>query len=319
MNYMKQQLLLSLKFLHVVLLTFFVGILPSQFLLAQENVEVNHWTPGDVIFDENKWTEVIVGDIPLVISVPHGGTFHDEQIPDRDCKDLGRVVKGVDSKTIETARAIENAFLKTYNKRPYLVISHLSRRKVDQNRAIEMASCGNALSEKAWFNFHLSIDTAIALAREQFGEVVYIDLHGHGHKNQRLELGYGLDKNQLINAFNNKEIEELTRKSSLVNYFKHREEGNLHSMLFGKYSFGSIIQRHGVKATPAMQDPHPINDEKFFAGGYNTRRYTSVDYPNVFGFQIECNYTGIRDTESNRATFGLAVAKSYMEYVENIN
>lgn len=50
---------------------------------------------------------MIVGNIPLVISVPHGGDIHVEEIPDRDCKGA---VKVTDSKTIETARAVQEAF-----------------------------------------------------------------------------------------------------------------------------------------------------------------------------------------------------------------
>lgn len=284
-----------------------------------EKIKADHWKAGDVRFDESKWTEVIVGNMPLVICVPHGGALHDERIPDRDCTEYGRIVKGADGRTIQTARAIEAAFLKLYNKKPYIVISHLSRRKVDQNRDVDMATCGDPLAKQAWDNFHLSIDTALSLAVSSFGDAVFIDLHGHGHPNQRLEIGYSLDKAQLNKAFQKKDLTRLGGRSSLANYLKMNADAKIHNLLFGKYSFGSLIHNYGIPATPAMQDPHPVDDENFFAGGYNTRRYTSAKYPNVFGWQIECNNKGVRDTEASRERFGIALTKSYSDFVKYLS
>ncbi len=41
--------------------------------------------------------------------------------------------------------------------------------------------------------------------------------------------------------------------------------------------------------SPGKQDTDPLQDQKYFDGGYNTKRYTSEAYPNVFGLQIETN------------------------------
>ena len=48
---------------------------------------------------------------------------------------------------------------------------------------------------------------------------------------------------------------------------------------------------------------------------YNTRRYTSADYPNVFGLQIEANFDGVRDSAENREKFSKAFAQSINEYL----
>jgi len=275
----------------------------------------DRWKAGDVLFDENRWVEVIVGDMPLVIAVPHGGAVKPDEVSDRGCKG----VKQTDRNTIQTARAIEAAFVKKYNKRPFIVISHIARVKVDQNRDLPEATCGNPLSEKAWYSFHSRVDTALALAVEQFGDAVFIDLHGHGHPNQRLELGYALTKEDLTEAFNDQNLEALAKRSSLKNIVRKNANVNFKELLFGKDAFGSLMYKRSILVTPSIQDPHPVNEEKFFAGGFNTRKYTSEKYPMVYGWQIECNYKGIRDSESNRTRFGEAFADAFLEFQSKLN
>lgn len=289
------------------------GGVPMKDLPANQG---DQWQPGQIRFDERKWTEVIVGDMPLVISVPHGGAVHAEEIPDRNCSDVGRVVRGADMRTIETARAIQDAFQKKYNKRPYMVISHLSRRKVDHNREIELATCGDPIAQEAWHYYHSSIDSALAHVVEQFGHTFFVDLHGHAHPNQRLELGYALTKNNLQDAFANRHVEKLAEGSSLNNYLQQHPTITLHELLFGPNAFGTLMYNEGIASTPAMQDPHPVGDEAFFAGGYITRKYTSSDYPSVYGLQIEAQFKGIRDTPSNRRVFAEAFADAITKFSE---
>lgn len=275
------------------------------------------WETGQIMLDEHQWVEVRVGDIPLVISVPHGGDLHDPSIPDRNCKELGSMVTVRDSRTIETAMAIEKAFLEKFNKRPYLIIAHLSRRKVDQNREMELATCGDPRGAEAWKIFHNYIDSALAHAQLTSEEVIYIDLHGHGHKNQRLELGYGLDAAQLRAAYTKQHFETLVQGSSLQNVLQHQKPEVSWEQIFGKHAFGTLIYAQGIPATPSLQDPHPLEGEKFFSGGYNTRRYTAKEYPDVYGWQIEANYKGVRDTPENRQRFAEAFLKAYRAYIRN--
>lgn len=281
-----------------------------------ETVDTGHWKPGQVRFDTNRWVEVIVGDMPLVISVPHGGLVHAEAIADRDCNDVGRVVRGVDRHTMETARAIERVFLRKYGKRPTFIIAHLSRRKVDQNREIRLATCGDPVGEAAWHYYHASVDSALAYTVGQFGHSAFIDLHGHGHANQRLELGVMLTKDHLQDAYRDRHLDALAKRSSLYNYLVHHPHVAFKDIIFGRHAFGSLLYRHGVPATPARQDPHPVGDEKFFSGGYITERYTSADYPTVYGWQIECHYRGIRDNEANREAFAEALGKAYYGFTD---
>ncbi len=298
-----------------------IGLLSLTTVRAQKstmNLDTSKWVVGEVHFDDGEWTEVIVGDIPLVITVPHGGTKRPKGMADRTCKDnAGRIVRGTDSYTVEVAHYIQDAFVKKYNKRPYMVINHVARRKVDQNRALKYV-CGDPKGEEAWYNFHDAADAALDHAEKQFGYALYIDLHGHGHLNQRLELGYSLGRKDLEKAYKKEDLEKYAAKSSMANYLKKNPDADIWELLFGENAFGTLVNNQGVPATPAKQDPHPVAGEAFFNGGYNTRRYTSADNPNVFGFQIEMHYRKARDSRANTTIFAESVAKAYFDFVEKL-
>lgn len=298
-------------------------MMPANKSEAQVNLSADvhdRWHQNAVLKYKNNFVETVVGDIPLVISVPHGGTVRPKNIPKRECKvaGQGRLVTGVDGRTVPTARAIQEAFEKKYNKKPYVIISHIARTQVDQNRPLELGACGNKRAEAAWYDFHNSIDTALALAVQKFGFAIYIDLHGHGHEVQRLELGYSLTGPDLEKAFTDgKARKQFGGESSMQNFLTMYGADKFHDVLWGEYSLGTLFENHGVAASPSKQDPFPLTGEKFFSGGYNTRRYTSSDYPKVFGVQIECNFRGVRDTEESREKFANALAESYTQFVEH--
>jgi len=173
-----------------------------------------NWEVGKTYRDDKNRTEFTVGNIPLVISVPHGGSHMPEEIPDRDCPD---VVKAFDLKTIELAREIEATFMKKYGVRPFIVICNISRKKIDQNREIEVATCGNEVMKTVWNNYHNYLDTAVSLATKQFGTCTFIELHGHGHLKQRIEIGYLIKAEDLIALGTKKEDPNLRLTSSLNN------------------------------------------------------------------------------------------------------
>lgn len=279
-----------MKFIKLTLFLFLI----SAFAYAQQ------WEVGKTYTDTEKWTEFIVGDLPLIISVPHGGAINLPDSPTRSCKGAVTVT---DSRTIELAKEIEKAFLAKYNARPFIIISNLSRKHVDHNRDMDEGTCGDKAMEKPWNQFHDYIDTAVVLATKKFGKAIYIDLHGHGHTKQRLEVGYLLKADELrdLDAKNDKQA----AKSSVANLLASDKNLDLEKLLIGPEAFGTLIAKEGFDAVPSKQDVAPLEEDKYFNGGYNTVRYTSTKYSNVFGWQIESNYKGVRD-EAGRPVFAKA-------------
>lgn len=274
-----------------------------------------HWQDGDTYYGDHQWTEVTAGSMPLIISVPHGGNIRPDSIPDRGCPNSTTVT---DLNTIQLARAIEKEFVQTYHVRPYIVVNHLARIKIDQNRPVEDATCGDETMKGAWHDFHNFIDTAVATAATRHGHALFIDLHGHGHANPRLEIGYSLNGAELAKVYNGSDLEALGQQSSLQNLLALRPAQSLKNLTMGATAFGTQMQHEGFPSVPSQQDPFPFADESFFNGGYNTRYYTSEDYPHVFGWQIECNNQGVRDTEANREKFAKAFARVIVDYLDEV-
>lgn len=277
-----------------------------------ETIESN-WKDGDVFLDDDGWTECVVGNMPLIISVPHGGQLQPEHIPNRTCEGSTTVT---DLNTIELAREISQSIQAKYNVKPYMVICHLKRTKIDQNRELEGATCGNNDLDATWALFHDYIDTALSDAVSKFGSALYIDLHGHGHTKQRLELGYSLDKEELRNIYVVSNIESAWRKSSLNNLKTIKNGQDFRNRMIGDLAFGTMMENEGYRSVPSKLDPYPKTEESYFNGGYNTRLYTSEKYPKVFGWQIEANLDGVRD-KAGRPLFANAFSKVIMQYLKN--
>jgi hypothetical protein len=254
----------------------------------------------------NKWNSYLPGSMPLVISAPHGGMNNLESVPDRTCEGSVTVT---DMNTAELATAIAERMEAAYGVRPYLVVCNLSRKDVDQNRDVEEATCGNEKMQRSWAEFHGLIDGALKEAVARHGFCLYIDLHGHGHEVQRLELGYLIEERALERLHGGAVLAEDDAFSlrKLV-----RDTVDIKKLVFGPRSFGTRMAEAGFPSVPSLQDPFPLEGQKFFGGGYNTKRYTGPEYPGVFGWQIESNMKGVRD-KSGRPLFAEAFGRVIVE------
>ena len=93
----------------------------------------------------NGYVTYYPGNIPIILSIPHGGDIIPEEIPNRT---YGTTV--TDSNTIELGISISNSFYSQYDIRPYVVINNLKRTKLDANRDRVEAAQGNIYAERAF-------------------------------------------------------------------------------------------------------------------------------------------------------------------------
>ena len=252
------------------------------------------------------YTEVQYGNMPLLISVPHGGTVSPASIPDRTCAGITTVT---DNNTIELLMAIDSVCKADYGLQPYYVLTYLKRIKLDQNRDYPEATCSNTALYNYWSAYHESLDTCIRKIISKYPQCLFIDLHGHGHTKQQLELGYLVDANGLQNP-----ATIVPSTTSLYHLLQQNSNLTLSQMLIGTNAFGTMIAINGFPSVPSQQTPAPAIGDPFFAGGYNTQRFTGSTYPNAFGWQIESNYTGVRDNKNSWIAFAKAFLRSVMQY-----
>lgn len=270
------------------------------------NAPAGPLTVGVTYADVPGYVEFVPGDAPIVLIAPHGGSLSPSGLPDRTCSGC---VTGADLNTQELARAIADAFVRRTGKRLHLVINRLHRRKLDANRDVTEATGGTASLESSWRWLHAAVDSAREHVVKRSGRGLVIDLHGHGHVVQRLELGYllgdfdlRLTDAQLVssNAMNRTSITRLSNDTRRV-----ADRGV--AILRGSQSLGTLLAGAGYPSVPSSSDPAPKSGEEYFEGGYNTQRHGSLSGGPLDAVQIECNFIGVRDTEANRARFADAL------------
>jgi hypothetical protein len=264
-------------------------------------------SPGESQLTPHQRVEYLIGNLPIIISAPHGGRLSPKSIPNRPYGTLP-----TDGHTQILAKGIAQEFFNQTRKFPHVVICHLIRLKVDCNRPIEVAAQGNEDAQQVWRDYHHFIGDARDSVVKTNGRGIYIDLHGHAHPNARLELGYLLNHRKL--QLNDEDI-AVTKRISSFRFLQSKAEVSFADMLRGKTSFGWLMQKRGFPAIPSPQYPSPTG-EKFFSGGYNTRHYSLDQDGKLFGFQLECPKRSVRDTEENRKGFATAFVGAMMEYLE---
>ena len=252
------------------------------------------------VFGRNSQVEYQAGELPIVICAPHGGRERPDEIPDRT-----QGVLTMDTNTQELARAVAAEFAARTGRRPHLIICRLHRQKLDCNRELGEAAAGNAFAEQAWREYHGFVEQARAAVVAKHGRGFFIDLHGHAHKEQRLELGYLLDAKQL--ALTNEEMRaaNLGAKSSLRRLLAERTE-KFPELFRGARSFGALLESEGFLCSPSPTKPSP--EAPFFRGGYSVLRH-AAEAEQFAGLQIETHFKGVRDTAASRAQFATALVK----------
>lgn len=264
------------------------------------------YRPGQTYFGRNRYIEYLAGDLPVIVSAPHGGRERPEELPDRE-----QGTFAFDTNTQELGRAVADELHTRTGHWPHLIICRLHRRKVDCNREIGEGAAGNPLAEQAWKEFQGFLDAAQAAVVRGHGRGFYIDLHGHGHADQRLELGYLHSAEQL--ALSDEELnappypaESSLRAIAALGRLPYAE------LIRGPQSFGALMEKYGFPCSPSPSNPHP--SAPFFRGGYNAARHGRDAAP-LAGLQIETNSRGVRDTPESRAKFARALAETLETYL----
>lgn len=253
------------------------------------------------------------GDMPLILSMAHGGSLRPSDIPDRNTN------TGADLRTLELGEALADAFETRLGRRPHLVICHLHRSKLDANRDLAEAAQGNLRSENAWFEYHQYLEAAKRAVRVQHGRGLYVDLHGLAASRDALEWGYLLSGTTLL-------LEDVALShpafghQSSLRQAAARFPGSFADLLRGPGSLGARLDRAGYVGVPGSLRPDPGRDPHgttapYFSGGYNTGRHGARSGGRVDGVQLETTWAGVRDSAENRARFAVALAEELEGYM----
>ncbi len=274
-------------------LLFFISVF--KFLAAQPFVA------GQVYYSTDSLIEYRCGNLPLILSAPHGGYLSPANFPDRICPDAVTVRDGF---TQELTRAIDSLYLLRHGCRPHVVINRLARTKLDPNRDLPLATCDSPQALAAWTAYHTFLDSARTAVTRQFGKGLLLDIHGHAHAIARIELGYQLTGEQLRESDSAINAPFRVQRSGIRSLVQiNLAQYNHVALLRGEYALGTTLQSAGYPSVPSQSDPFPLASEPYFSGAYITERHGSSSGGAIDAVQLEHYMAGIRDNAINRSKY----------------
>lgn len=266
-------------------------------------------------FGRHDLVEYIVGNGPVVLSVPHGGRTSPSGIPTRTNAGVSTIT---DMFTIQLAIRMRKWFVDNLGWTPHVVICHTSRGFVDCNRHIFGYSGGqnqcseHPLMSRCWFEYNTFLQRACEIIRRDFGRGLFADLHGHAHDFSGtyedplfpgitipgvwIELGQGISAGPTLTPQNDLravyegQITEIkadfedpngidlhARQMYLESRTKHGQESTtLASFTSGANSLGDYLQARGIATCPSPRFPYPSNRPFFDGFSFNIANITNA-------------------------------------------
>ena len=269
--------------------------------------------PGVPVFyqqfagDTREYIEYIPGNLPIIISAPHGGVKqsgstiggtnypdNDSTLPDRSCGTNER-----DDNTDILIREIQEEIFNLTGCYAHIIINNLHRSKLDPNRAQSEATCGDADAIDHWNAWHSFIDQASTAVNNNWGKGLYIDLHGQSHTIPRIEIGYNITAGELNGSTIN--TTTIINKSTIKNLVSNNINNlGIEDLVRGNNSLGELFQTapgtfynnnvnpgcgvtSGYRAVPSnsdygntsCDDTQPHSNAYFDGNFYNNRRHGS--------------------------------------------
>ncbi|WP_430908330.1 T9SS type A sorting domain-containing protein [Maribacter sp. 2-571] len=291
-------------------------LIVNTFLFAPESTNAQrNYIPGKEYSDDTGYVSYHAGNLPIILSAPHGGRLRPRGLPDRNC-DGCKYVNDAYSRTITLA--IYDEFVKRTGMYPHMITNKLHRSKFDANREKRDAADGNKRVEQAWFGYHDFTNEAKDEMVLRFGKGLFLDMHGHAHSIQRIEFAYALTAQELRRSNARLNENAIVAKSSIRSLAGRNRRGYAHSELIrGEKSLGTLLSNSGFPSVPSSNDPAPSVGEPYFNGGYNTRRHGSgTNNRAIDAIQVELNQ-GIRFNENARKAFVTSFTTSLISYIDH--
>lgn len=201
------------------------------------------------------------GEVPIIISAPHGGRTPIANVPERRGNGIDKFVVVRDTNTDTLAELLSKAIAKELGAKPYLVIAHFERKYCDVNRPAQ----GAYEHDKAipyYELYHRTLADACKEIQRDYGRGLLIDLHGQAADAEAIFRGTnnGRSVKALVDRFGK---EALTGEKSILGQM-------------GKLKY---------KVIPANDSTD--NEDKRFTGGYIVQTYGSSAGNAIDAIQLE--------------------------------
>ncbi len=170
-----------MKSLYPLLLVIALGLavgLEKALLIAQEASSSSIRDAAQAVF-------VQAGELPIIVSAPHGGMLAIDGVGERIGEGVEKGASGFftgrDSGTEELAYEVVSAIEARFGKKPYAVVSRLHRKFLDPNRPASIAY-ESPLIEPIYDRYHKYLREYCREVTNRYQAGVLIDLHGQGSR-----------------------------------------------------------------------------------------------------------------------------------------
>jgi N-formylglutamate amidohydrolase len=217
------------------------------------------------------------GDLPIILSAPHGGSDAIPSVPVRQGEGEGvdrfnaRSDFGTDKLTEKLADAIEEKL----GKRPYTVIARFHRKYLDANRR-ERDAYESQQAKAVYDTYHQGLADARQDVIKRWGQGILFDIHGQG-----------ADPNAIFRGTQNGKT-----ATHLVTRFGQEA-------LRGQTSLFGQLAKHGLQVIPIVDSVDRENPR--YGGGYIVRTYGSGSGGTLDAIQLELG-RGLRSSEAAPTT-----------------
>ncbi len=149
------------------------------------------FTAGVAAFGDDDLIEYVPGDLPIIISAPHGGTLEPAGFA-VDPSSLSR-----DGGSREAALLVHRYLGEVTGRTPHLIINHVTRNRLNLNRSDARPNETLPAAVQAWTEFHEFIEAAKGWVSAACSKGHYFDFHTNGHDERWVEIGVALTGSQL--------------------------------------------------------------------------------------------------------------------------
>jgi len=245
----------------------------------------------------NEFLHVQRGELPIIITAPHGGSLAIPGVPKRlgpeGERTSGKFVTGQDVRTFELATATAKRVEELTGRKPYLVASKAHRQYVDPNRP-EKEAVEHPKAQAVHAAFHGQVREFVDELRKKFPEgALLLDIHGQAASANTIYRG----------TQNGTTVMKMVERHGTV-------------ALTGEWSILGYLATKGIKIEPPNTPPGTPPETKAFGGGYIVRSYGSHTANGVDAIQLEFGGS-FRTDEKKREETAKWLAEAIKAYTGN--
>jgi N-formylglutamate amidohydrolase len=201
------------------------------------------------------------GEIPIILSAPHGGNRPIEGVPPRRGEGVKQFVTVRDDQTDQLAEKLAAELAQRLAGKPYLVVARFERKYLDVNRPPQDAYESDK-AKPVYDAYHSALDGFCRDVQKKWKQGLFLDIHGQG-----------VFPDALVRGTNNGKTVELLVK-------RHGPRA-----IDGPNSLFGVLENGGWEVVPKCFSND--KEDSRFSGGHIVRTYGSSGGHGIDAIQLE--------------------------------